>query len=493
MSDNINKILKDLYELDSSFKEHEDELVKIVNKLLESRPSIQIDQMFVEKLRQSVLKKAEELKMEEANSRLFNFMQFKNFAFIGVGAIVMLLIMLPVLINDQQVANVQFESEKTKIAKLEDGAFGSLSGQTNTTNEESMLSSDTSISDGMVSEKMAVGYGGGGVSVSTERAMDIDYETINYEYVYTGDNFSLEEDSVPVYQRVTVDDLGKKYANQLADFDFGILNTGKFKDTEVMSMNIAEDREFGYSVYFNFSDGSLSINANWNEWPRDNDQMKESDLLSSDELINIADNFVNDYSFDMSDYGDPIVNDNWKRSYGESDYIPDAIDVIYPFKIEDREVYDDSGNPTGMTVNVNMRYKKVSSVHGIYRSDFNFSDYEAETDYNKVIKVAENGGIWSSYSYNDPDKTITLELGTPERGLVRHWHYTGDGEKGSSELYAEALIFPITNLDEIEETFYKKYIVVPLVKEILDTIDLSDNEVIEPMPLLRGEMIDIDE
>ena len=45
----IKSILKDLYQIDPTLKEHEKDLEKLLNELIKSQPDIQLDRQFVQK------------------------------------------------------------------------------------------------------------------------------------------------------------------------------------------------------------------------------------------------------------------------------------------------------------------------------------------------------------------------------------------------------------------------------------------------------------
>jgi hypothetical protein len=517
MNQNTEKILEDLYNIDSSFRKHEKELKKIINKVLLSKPDIKMDKNFVEKLRQEVLAKAETFTSQGKKIRLFNFMNINKFAYAGIGAFLMLIIILPALFLTRQSTSIPFAmkdsaidlSETAKIAKLENNAFGSLASQDDPALTQvdgrgaggatAMLSASQAISEESnvkMTEDMAA---------STERMIMPRPDFVNYEYSYEGEAIELPKSTIAVYQRSRNNDLAKSYANSVSGINFGLLDISQFKNTEAISLNIAEDREFGYTLYFNFNDNSMSINSNWEKWPRvgaecrdsachEKYRLRESDVPSDAELIDIANKFLRNYGINTTNHGEPYVNRQWERNIGIREaelYIPENIPVVYPSKIEDRLTYDESGNATGMTVDVNIRYNKVANSYGIFKPDFNRSDYEAETDSDRIIKFAENGGLWTNYLRDDASKTVTLKLGTPELHLVRHWHYVSGQEKGSSELYVEALFFPITNLDELDQPFHREYVVVPLAKEILDS--RSEEPVFgipEPMPLLRTDSVE---
>ena len=187
---------------------------------------------------------------------------------------------------------------------------------------------------------------------------------------------------------------------------------------------------------------------------------------------------------------------DWKIYYELSkkqgyDYLPEMINVIYPLKINDEVVLDESGNKTGLTAGVDIRNKRVSGVWELSAQNYQASMYDAVTDSQKIMEIAERGGIYGYYGpecatppsapdgrevpQNSTCKIVEIELGTPDIQLVKMWSYKNNE---SQELLIPSLVFPVLNAPQ--EMAYKKAVIVSLIKEILD------NQAY-PVPLLKSE------
>jgi hypothetical protein len=109
-------------------------------------------------------------------------------------------------------------------------------------------------------------------------------------------------------------------------------------------------------------------------------------------------------------------------------------------------------------------------------TNFQTSDYQAETDINRIKEIALKGGLYNYPTVVDANTQVQVNavtLGTPTQGYMRYWQYSGNTNQ---EMLVPAYIFPI--LETTGETpYYKQSIVVPLVKEILDSVS---NPVIQP-------------
>ena len=112
------------------------------------------------------------------------------------------------------------------------------------------------------------------------------------------------------------------------------------------------------------------------------------------------------------------------------------------------------------------------------------SNYEIENSSEKIIAIAEKGGLRQTFKYPEATKTIDIELGTPTLGLIKYYQYNRD-KMESSELLVPAYIFPITDIPE-ETYFYQENIVVPLVKEIIaERIQNNNGPAPRPEPMLE--------
>jgi hypothetical protein len=72
MDSKIKKILNELYELDGSLKEKEVELLKIIEKMLATKPNIKIDEDFKNNLKIQIIKE-----LDIDNKSLFSKDSFK--------------------------------------------------------------------------------------------------------------------------------------------------------------------------------------------------------------------------------------------------------------------------------------------------------------------------------------------------------------------------------------------------------------------------------
>jgi hypothetical protein len=497
MNNQILDILADLYGIDPEFKKHEEQLIKIINELLESRPAAQIDDEFVKELRQRILSEAQAI---SGANRLetgikFNFMHANKYAYALGGLGVLLLIIVPALLLSQfktgPSLNVALSSG---IKELSDNAFGEISAQTLSLNSaEGRGSADGA----QISPKIAPLGMGGGEEMSSDMAM-IMPEFINYNYIYKGDDFSINDPKMKVYRRSELGG-GKEFAAILSQVNLDLMDISRFKDAKVTSISLNEEREFGYSVYLNFSDNSLSLYKNWNKWPQEEPVMYAekqvapsqswtiNDIPADNVLVGIADGFLKSYGINMSNYGPGEVQNSWRKYYEMAEdkansYVPQEMSVIYPLIIEGKTVYDQGGNKTGLYVGVDAKLKKTSSVSQIKAHSFESSMYDVINDKEKIIDLALNRGNNNHWRKVDENaKKIDIELGTPELKLVNFWRH--NMEKGiGEEIFIPSYIFPVVGSSD-NSHYYSENVVVPLVQGLVDTMEYG----IMPMPMIMED------
>lgn len=302
-----------------------------------------------------------------------------------------------------------------------------------------------------------------------------------YNYVYSGGDFSLFPESVKVYRRLSLD-LSQESGRILKNEEVPFFDLNRFDDLSVNNLTLFENRPYGYSLYLGLKDGQFSIYKDWNNWPVSNNGLaclddglcyeengfRLEDVLSDDEILKISDQFLSDYNIDLDAYGPGQPQKLWLKQYllsSSSWSLPQSISVIYPLLINGQEVYEEYGNKVGLSVELDMKEKRVSSVYNLSYQYYESSDYDSERDQAAIIKLAEAGGLSRDYYYGDQTETVNIKLGQAKLGLVKIWQYNQESYE-SYELYVPAYIFPIISESS---TFYRENIIVPAVKDFYRT------------------------
>jgi len=398
--------------------------------------------------------------------------------------------------------------DEVKIIKKAKSSFGSLAISTVS---DSNLARDS---------KQVVGMGGAdSVSVvqnnlissemsSEEAAHDLDgkmiapVDLVKYNYIYVGEDFSLLPEEVEVYRKITPD-LSKEFSNLFSGKKISFFDLKKFSDISINNLTINEDRDYGYSIYLGLQEGNFSIYKNWQKWPSldracamaedltscyEQNRLTVGDVLPDQEILNISNKFLADYDINLDNYADGVVQKSWLKYYiannsEQSIYIPESVSVIYPLKINGVMVYEEYGNFSGLTVEVDMKERRVSGLYGLSYQYYESSLYDTETDRDAIIKIVNQGGRYPDYLYYEKEdyKNIDIEVGTPSLGLVKIWQYNDNYSKGY-EVFVPAYIFPVVSESE-SSYFNKENIVVPAVKDFF----IRGSE-INPRPIIMRDV-----
>ncbi|MDD3284732.1 MAG: hypothetical protein PHZ07_04015 [Patescibacteria group bacterium] len=463
---NIEKILEDLYIIDPELKNYEFDIKNIVLELLKSKPNIKFDKKFAIKLKNNLTSDKREIKNSD-----INFVQKFVYVFIGATLCTILIIPLSYYVMNNKNSNNNFAlGFIPHINTLKDKAFGNLSLQ-----QEQVA--DVARDEVRVVTELGVRGGINNVTIpspATKSMIMPSMDRISYNYVYNGDDFDIKDSRMDVFSR------NKKFNLVVPDFlnsfDLGLLDLSKFENSMLQNFTIEENIEFGHVVNVNFQEGAVAIfeNSKWSNLY--SNSLKMSDIPSDEDILKIVDDFIKEKNINLDFYSKPYIDNTWKI-YQQTDdkgeiYVPETMSVVYPMILNDKIVYDQGGIASGLIINVNIRYKKVASISNLKLQNYDKSLYDCETDKDKILQFVQNGGI-NSRQYYQSEESIDLNLDTPEQIYIYYYKY--DNEE-NQELIVPALRFKVKKIDE--SNFAPQYIIVPLVKELLDNVG---NDIITPI------------
>lgn len=497
MDTHIQKILEELYAIDPTLRAHEDKLVPLISKLAASKPAIPLDQAFVKRLKKQLSTPAAKPPFQDTvvMPSWPGYSMF-GFAFAGIAALVIAISVGAIVLYPRGQANPRPSSPLLGM-HIEDAgehAFGTLGAPGTALQPESATQSAPSGRDMMSAPVPPPGMGiGGGMGGGGANAIRIapmppvpTPDQVSYRYVYAGDSFSVETQA-PVYQRIkgTVQS-ARDLMPFLQKFSAGLVNPGSFTDINMRMLQLDENRDNGYSINIDFAEGAIYVHLIWEKWQimgKEYQPLTASEIPPDSEIMKIAADFVHAHGIDLSAYGDPVVDNQWKLYAMGADaarsmpiYAPDAVSVLYPLRLEGNKVYEYGGIPQGLSITVNVRDRRVSSVSNLVAQHYKKSNYALETDASRLIKIAEQGGgVYGTPEFEGNVRDI--KLGTPERVLLHYSMYSGSEAEGK-ELEVPALAFPI--LDKPSDApWLPSRVIVPLPKDILE----QQTQILPPMPM----------
>jgi hypothetical protein len=499
----VEDILRDCIAADPSLRERQDELRQIISTMLESKPETLFSKDFANRLR-AMLSEERQKRTSKIRSKpsFFDFMKLKPFALPLAGSLALvavfavLLTQKPMGTKTQTLATaMKTVTPGMKISKVAAGAFGTLTSTTAVAVQAPMAdgleagrpsgapaSGAAAMAPTVLSAPDAAPSAGhvGGVTSKMAAMMPIQ-EPLNYRYVYKGELPAIDP-SIDVFRHVKGLPSGGMLSS-IGSVTAGLIDGSRFSSGTIQSLNVVEDREFGYMISLDAVEGAISLNQNWQRWPhpeskcRDEACYKQYQLTpeqvpADDAVIGIAEDFIKEFGIDRSALGQPTLNNDWRiRPMGAAAdmpiYVPDVVSVTYPLLIGGKPAQDENGSPNGVTINVNVREKKVDGLWGLSTNRYEQSSYAAETDTGRLLKFVAGGGLYAGYV--DPSaKTIDIELGAPEIVLTSYWKDNGDGT--GQNLFVPALRFPVQN-PPADQPWFRKAVTVPLSKDLLDQAD----------------------
>ncbi len=285
-----------------------------------------------------------------------------------------------------------------------------------------------------------------------------------YEYLYEGTLPDLSTIDPTVYRRVGTLALPSSVSSAFSDLTLGILPLSGFQNLELLNFSLAEEDDNGYSVNVDIASNSFSVSRNQGYWLTFDygRTLKASDIPSDESLINTTNQFFRDFGIDLSGFGTPLVD----RSYLDLDtWIPESMNVIYPYLVNGLNVWSTWGQPSGMSATVNVRTGEVDGFWTMGPSTLEASTYALANDPSEILEIASRGGL-EEYVPENPTVIYTYTLGEPEIILAEHYQSADDGT--FSALYVPAFKFPVTQEDPDAPYHQRSWVVVPLVQDILD-------------------------
>jgi len=498
----LREVLDELYALDPTLRTQEEELIPVLEKLLKRKPDTEPDPAFVQKLRVLLRDKAAE---GPAPSSFFSFLTMPTFNYAITGAVLGAIITGPVVYGIMSSGGIPaFPTDGTREQALfsysvEDTgsrAFGELAnGNVDT---YGMRGGSPSPEMAMNSRPQSGGGGDAAVTMDGDQKMMIAPEMTEYTLKFDGELPALTAEQIDVFKRqkgISSADV----STILGAFDTGLVDLTSFGGAKADNISFYQDTQYGYMVNVSFREGVISMNANWEKWPHPESscmdeacyqryRIKIGDIPADETILSIADDFIDAHNVDLSQYGEPEVDNMWRVNYEAADnkadyYLPEISRVIYPQLVDGKPVYDESGAKSGISVGVNVREKKVSDVWGIMDQKYLKSAYPAVTDISLITAYLENFGKMPE-GWMPEGTTVTkaeITLGTPEIAFVKHYTYENNV---SDELIIPALVFPVTNVPA-GTYFYRNSITVPLAADILEkmTSQSDGGGMPRPMPI----------
>ena len=454
----IKEIIEELVKLDPSFDNHRQELESVLSAMLTAKPDVKIDPIFVQKLRNQILTK--ENINENVLTKIQNNFMKKLVYTTAIGVVVVVLAVVGLKKYGLNTGSLSSGTD-VRITRASAEAFGDLSH----------LTSAQGLGGGGGPTLDAIAPNASGDKSAPQSALR--YEPVQYKFVYKGDDLNLTADKLDVLKKAPLN--LNQAASSLGQFGLGLIDLGSFDGSAVQSISFGQTK--GYNTYVDLNSGmiSLSSNEDYGIKPLASDAtlcpttgcptpkpIDPADVPDDASLIAIANGFIQAHSIATNAYAEPEVvhpamaNETFL-------YQPEVVSVVYPLKINDGKVYDESGNLTGLMVSISLRTKKDQGVWNIGVNNYEASSYDAVTDPSVMLSIAQKGGMYG-YTGDPSGKVVEVDLGTPTQEYVAMWDYSNNI---GQQVLVPSLVFPVTDQPK-DSGFQNKAVVVPLIKAMLN-------------------------
>jgi len=306
-----------------------------------------------------------------------------------------------------------------------------------------------------------------------------------YTYSYEGD-ITLPTAELPVYRKENVPFNSSDTRAIVRNLAIRDIDTGAFENLGLSNVTLTEDRDYGYMLNVDFLNGTINMYQNYLKWPQPVcnqngctplPKLTESDIPTDSTIISASNNFIQKYRIDMSAYGAPQVDSSWRIWYARSaemggeQMVPDMYTVTYPLLLDSQTIYQEGGSYKGLTLNYDIRSKRITGMYGIEKSTLNKSSYKTIQDLTLLQEMIKNGGryINTDTRANEGRKVVNLTLGEPTLGYT---HIYGEWQNGkTTEYFVPAYIFPVKNPPT--EGYAPNTIVIPLVESFVQKVQIG--------------------
>ncbi len=500
MKPSIQSFLTELYEIDPSLQQHEGELVELIEAMLKHDPAIDPDEHFVQMLRMKLQERAAALSSSDSSFSLFSFFTMPKFSYGIVGALLGILITGPVVYSLVRTPSsssfTRTADQKSlfayQVKPVAPNAFGELSalqagGRTQSGGGGGGVPMNAG-GDMAMQAPMADGQEDAAVTApaptdAAKMMIAPNQPYIQFDYSYTGGEFTLPTENVSVLKRIK-GNLNLPAFDGLNSADLGILNLSAFPGLAIDSFTAYQPVKNGYMISISARDGSLGISQNWEMWDHPGNEcrdeacfqryrLKITDVPADDTLIKIAQDFLQSHGISLEHTGTPYVDNGWKISYDQMQnkndfYVPDQMSVIFPYQVDGKDVHEQYGGKSGVSVGIDIRSKKVAGVWNLFTQSYESSQYTAVQDKQAILdylaKMEQTPTAW--LPPNAKVEHHKVELGTPTEGFVRMYKYEN---ATADELFVPALVFPVTKKPEGKNVYFMRdTVVIPLAKDLFD-------------------------
>lgn len=229
-------------------------------------------------------------------------------------------------------------------------------------------------------------------------------------------------------------------------------------EVDTLKKSAGED---SYDVYQDTYSNTVSVSQKYR--PEDYAQVQmlhKEDMPSKEEVQKVSDAFLQTLAIDTKNYAEAVVPYDWEKEYEQTQdkqnfYFADTISLVYPEKVEDTAVYDESWYPTGLNVSVNVAKKKVTYVGPIQKQTYVAQTRDTRSNPEILESLNMQGHIPDAPKET---KKVQVEVGKAKVRYTKYYNYEGKDQ----EVIVPTVVFEV--LEKPEWYYGPESVAIPLVK-----------------------------
>lgn len=481
----IKKLLTELAEHVPEIDPTDDEWLTFLKNFIAARPNVKIDKTFQKELRAELITRAAQIDKPVAHTSAHVGIWWKLGLTFAGGAAICAAVIVPMMINTPtEVAaprhqKMMARDSMSEMAMMADEV--AHSPKILITNEsdditpvsvenvaknafEKIEKQDNEIAE-IARDGMIAGKGGGGSMMADRIMISPPFpgggERINYEYDFEGE-LPVLPDTVAVFKKS--DGKMPTWNDQIQLEQLADLNT--FENLRIANISFRQEaNDEPWNVYHDLRSGTINFNQEM-DWQVLRDEKLNrptwDDVPNDEELIRTAEKFLANHGVNTGHFGTPSVEKWWEQNDTPRPmYAPEQLTVLFPFEIEGQSTSDQWGNSRGARVTVNFRTDEVQHAN-IESLNLKRSEYDAlSTD--EILEQALSGGN-QGVTYNNPDKTVTIDLNDPVLKMMEIMSWRDQNR--AETYYVPTLIFEVKTERE-DGLYFPEKITVPLARDLL--------------------------
>lgn len=299
------------------------------------------------------------------------------------------------------------------------------------------------------------------------------YEITQQRYIYSGE-LPTDVSGFPIYKWVNAMIENDKVKSVISSLKIDQFDLSQLQNTTLTNVTLKENKENWFRVTLDFEGGYLSVYRDYNYayYQRMQTQNQNFQRLSNEEALNLAKEFVSKYKLNISQFGDPYVEETQQPvaydmvSSSSPAYVDPYVQIVFPTKVDGKNVNERYGQNAWLRLSISSQDKSVQGFSLKVEKLAPTNEAKLITDQARIKKIIEKG--WYEYNYDYwtwyTVKYQDIELTNARVEYVKVDTYV----EWVNTYYAPALVFDVVKPTD-PNIYAQNKIIVPLVDKAYET------------------------